>query len=142
MDAHFSIPFEIRFSSEMFKFPSLGILYSKIKKNTKDKYVFLNYALLGIKEQILINKSEFGESDIKDFSKLLKLLSFVVSAIADNEDQQLIEIKKSAIDSIEQIKEIIKIINDKLSYKRLKSNLFIASSEAINSHLSKYDRAG
>ena len=39
-----------------------------------------------------------------------------------------------------QIKEIIKIINDKLSYKRLKSNLFIASSEAINSHLSKYDR--
>ena len=142
MDTHFSIPFEVRLASEMFRFPFLGKFFSKVKKNTKDKYVFLNYALFGIKEQILKNKSEFGEADVKDFSNVLKLLSFVVLAIGDNEDQQLIEIKSSVLDSIEQIEEIIKIINDKLSYKRLKSNLFIASSEAINSHLSKYDKAG
>ena len=46
---------------------------------------------------------------------------------------------ESKQETLEEAAEIIKIINDKLSYKRLKSNLFIASSEAINSHLLAYD---
>lgn len=141
MNAHLSIPFEVRFFSEMFKLPSLGKFISNIKKNTKDQYAFVSYALIGLKEELVKNHIKTAESDIKDLNKIKNLLSFVSNAIGDNDNQHLVEIKKSVLESLETIDEIVKIIEDKLAYKRLKQNLYNASSRAATSHLAKYSEA-
>lgn len=141
MNSHISIPFEVRFFSEMFKLPSLGKFISKIKSNTKDQYAFVNYALIGIKEAIIKNQIKVDENDIKEFSKIRKLLSFVSSAINETDSVNLSAIKENVIESVATIDEIQVIIEEKIAYKTLKQNLYNASEFAITSHLEKYSKA-
>lgn len=144
MNAHTAIPFEIRLFSESFKLPSFGKFLSNLRKKIKDQYVFLNYAFMGFKEALIENKipsNTLTESDIREFEKLIKLLSFVNSAIKDTDSINLLEIKTNVTETISSIDEIIKIIKDKLAYKQLKSNLSNSSIYALSNHLSKYNKA-
>jgi hypothetical protein len=139
MNTHLSIPFEVRFFSGMFKLPSLGKLFSTISRGIKDQYVFVNFALLGYKENLLKNLLDVSERDIRDFQKLKELLGLVSKAIKTGDSQFLLTIKQNTEESIVYIDEIVTIIEEKLAYKSLKSDLYQASGRAVSAHLAKYN---
>ncbi|MBN8697414.1 MAG: hypothetical protein J0L87_12860 [Bacteroidetes bacterium] len=135
------IPFSVRFSLKIFTLPSVGKLLGNLLYKIKDQYVFLNFALKGIKDELIKNKIQMNGKEIKKITSLKKLLSVVGSSISENESQNLLSIKENVMSSIATIDEILLIIKEKEEHKELKQNLFNYSELAINSHLTKYSKA-
>jgi len=140
MDVHFNIPFGSKFFIESFRFPSLGKLLHRFRRNTVDIYANINFGLIGYKEELLNNRIKVDENDLAAFKKLKKLLGFVERNTIVAKDEQLHQINQYALSSVETIEEILKITEDKLKYKLLKDNIHEASVDALNAHLNKYPK--
>jgi len=137
MNLSTSIPLEVRFSLKAFRLPSIGRFVSSLSRRLSDQYVFMNFAFLGMKEDILNGHLKLNVNDISDLTRIEKLLSLVVSSIRGSDNDALSKIKDSSAASIATIGEIKAIIEDFERDRAFKKEFAEASYKSMEACLNK-----
>src|ERR1039458_8122810 len=123
MEAEFQIPFDMKFFLGSFKIPSIGKFIHQVIGNVKEKYSYLDFALIGFKDELLRNNIQMNQDNLKPFNTLKSLFSIVNNSISETENQHLLEIKNHVSSILNSIDEIIQIASDRLEYQNFKRDI-------------------